>query len=80
MKTAPEFNTREGLTLALSYLVDPSDVECPICGPGEIEVVAFVESNRLEDSVEFTAPEGDYTVILYCHGCGRAAALDLSPS
>jgi hypothetical protein len=25
-----------------------------------------------------TAPDDDYTVVLYCHACGRAAARDLS--
>ena len=74
-----EFDMQDGLALALSYLDDPSSVPCPTCGPEAIEVVAFLEARSIErGSVVPTVPEGDYTVVLYCHGCGRAAALDLS--
>lgn len=75
----PEFSTEEGMSLALSYLDDPSDVECPTCGPGRMEVVCFLDASSIGDgSVVPKLPEGDYTVVLYCHQCGRAAALDLS--
>jgi hypothetical protein len=54
-------------------------VPCPRCGPGRIEVVCYLDARcREEGTVIPTAPENDYTVVLYCHGCGRAAALDLS--
>lgn len=77
--TAPEFDTEEGLSLALSYLEDPSDVPCPKCGPDSIEVVCYLDARNMENGrVVPTAPEDDYTVVLYCHACGRAAALDLS--
>jgi hypothetical protein len=77
--TAPEFDTEEGLSLALSYLEDPSDVPCPRCGGGVIEVVCYLDAGSMEKGrVVPTSPEDDYTVVLYCHGCGRAAALDLS--
>jgi hypothetical protein len=77
--TAPEFDTEEGLALALAYLENPSDVPCPKCGDGVIEVVCFLDARNMEEGrVVPTAPEDDYTVVLYCHGCGRAAALDLS--
>ena len=75
----PEFDTREGLALALAYLEDPSNVPCPRCGPGAMEVVAYLEAKSMERGEAVpTVPEGDYTVVLYCHECSRAAALDLS--
>ena len=74
-----EFDMQDGLALALAYLDDPSSVPCPKCGPEAIEIVAYVEAQSIErGSVVPTNPEGDYTVVLYCPGCGRAAALDLS--
>lgn len=74
-----EFDMSEGLALALSYLEDPADVPCPRCGPGVMEVVCYLDAHSVErGAVEPTSPEGDYTVVLYCHECGRAAALDLS--
>lgn len=77
--TAPEYDTEEGLALALSYLEDPSAVPCPKCGPGQIEVVCYLDARNMEQGrVVATSPENDYTVVLYCHSCGRAAALDLS--
>lgn len=79
-KNMPEYSSAEGLALALSYLDDPSDVPCPQCGPGTMEVVAYLDAGGIEDGVVRAAdPEGDYTVVLYCHECSRAAALDLSP-
>lgn len=75
----PEFDMEEGLALALSYLENPADVPCPRCGPDQIEVVCYLDARSMErGSVVPTPPEQDYTVVLYCHGCGRAAALDLS--
>ncbi len=77
----PEFDMQDGLSLALSYLEDPSNVPCPHCGPGTIEVVAFLDAPSMERGTAVpTKPDGDYTVVLYCHSCGRAAALDLSRS
>ncbi|MBI4544362.1 MAG: hypothetical protein HY703_04120 [Gemmatimonadetes bacterium] len=73
------FDVKDGLALALAYLEDPSDVPCPRCGPNVVEVVCFLDAPGMErGDVVRSAPEGDYTVILYCHSCGRAAALDLS--
>lgn len=74
-----EFHMQDGLALALSYLEDPSSVPCPYCGPGVIEVLCYVDARSMEEGTVIpTTPEGDYTVVLYCHGCGRAAALDLT--
>jgi|GEM_PF-530744 len=74
-----EFDMQDGLSLALSYLEDPSNVPCPHCGPDTIEIVAFLDAKGMERGAAIpTRPEGDYTVVLYCHRCGRAAALDLS--
>ena len=79
-KNMPEYDSGEGLALALSYLDDPSDVPCPRCGPDTMEVVAYLDGGGIEDGVVRAAdPDGDYTVVLYCHECSRAAALDLSP-
>ncbi|NIP78084.1 MAG: hypothetical protein GWM90_02310 [Gemmatimonadetes bacterium] len=76
----PEFDSTEGIALALSYLDDPGDVACPRCGRGTIEVVAYLDATGIEEGlVRPSDPDGDYTVVLYCHGCKRAAALDLSP-
>ena len=76
---APELNMEEGLSLALAYLEDPSDVPCPQCGPEKMEVICYLDARSMErGAVVPTSPEDDYTVVLYCHGCGRAAALDLS--
>lgn len=75
----PEFDMEDGLALALAYLDDPSNVPCPRCGPGTIEVVAFLDAEGMSRGSAIPAPpEGNYTVVLYCHNCGRAAALDLS--
>jgi hypothetical protein len=77
--TTREFDTDEGLSLALSYLEDPSSVPCPRCGPDTIEVVCYLDARSMEEGNVIPAqPEDDYTVVLYCHECGRAAALDLS--
>ncbi len=76
----PEYTNAEGLSLALNYLHDPSDVPCPTCGPGTMEVIAYLDVDGIQDGVVRAAePDGDYTVVLYCHDCKRAAALDLSP-
>ncbi|MBI4408535.1 MAG: hypothetical protein HY561_02425 [Gemmatimonadetes bacterium] len=74
-----EFDMKDGLALALAYLEDPSNVPCPRCGPNTIEVIGYLDAGRMAQGEAIpAAPENDYTVILYCHGCGRAAALDLS--
>jgi hypothetical protein len=76
---APEFDLQDGMALARAYLDDPSNVPCPHCGPGTIEVVCFLDARSMERGAAVpTSPDGNYTVILYCHSCGRAAALDLS--
>ena len=41
--------------------------------------LAYLDAGALEKgSGVLSSPDGDYTVVLYCHKCGRAAALDLS--
>lgn len=75
----PEFDMQDGLALALAYLEDPSSIPCPRCGPDMMEVVCFLDARGVDGGVAVpTAPDGDYTVVLFCHNCGRAAALDLS--
>ncbi len=81
VKGLAEFGIADGMELALSYLEDPGDIACPICGPGSVEVMAYLESGHMRSGILApAAPEGDYTVVLYCHGCARAAALDFSPA
>jgi len=77
--TAREYDMKEGLALAVSYLEDPSAVPCPRCGPGTMEVVCFRDARSMgQGNVMPPGARDEYTVVLYCHGCGRAAALDLS--
>lgn len=74
-----EFTTQDGLALALSYLEDPSDVPCPRCGPGTVEIVCYLDSSSVDLGKALpTSPDRDYMVVLYCHGCARAGAVDLS--
>ena len=78
-KEQRDFDLSEGLALAVAYLDDPSDVPCPTCGPGQMEVVCYLDASSMEQGdVTPISPDGDYTVVLFCHKCGRAAALDLS--
>jgi len=70
------FTDAEALELLLAYRRDPSDVPCPRCGPGTIEVLGFVEPVADEDGyAALTAPEGEYAAALYCHGCRRAIGI-----
>ncbi len=75
-----QFTRREGLGLTLSYMHDPAAVPCPRCGPGTIEVAAFLDAEGAERGVFRAAePEGEYTVLLFCHDCRRSGALHLRP-
>lgn len=77
----PAFDTAEGLSLAVSYLEDPSSVECPRCGPDHIQVVAYLDAQALHEGEKVPAsPDGDYAVILYCQGCRQGAALSFEAS
>ena len=69
----------DGLALTLAYLEDPSSVPCPTCGSETVEVIDFVDPASIGNRPPVrVSPEGDYAVILYCHGCERAAAIRLS--
>jgi hypothetical protein len=73
------YTALEGLSLTLGYLDDPSDVECPSCGPGHIEILGYVDPAALSEGVlRMIEPEDDYSVLLRCHKCERAAALHLT--
>lgn len=75
-EASKEFDTAEGLSLAVSYLHDPSDVECPRCGPDRIQVVAYLDAQALHEGNQVhVTPDDDYAVILYCRGCRQGAAL-----
>jgi hypothetical protein len=74
----PAFDPHEGMSLTLAYLADPSNVPCPRCGPGHIEVIGYVENGSLAAGAPRSAsPDRDYTVVLICHGCRSGAALEL---
>ena len=73
------FSAAEGLSLTLGYLEDPSSVECPSCGAGQVEIVAYVDPDALASGkVVKINPDSDYAVLLLCHGCTRAAAIHLT--
>ena len=73
------YSPAEGLSLTLGYLEDPSNIECPTCGFDRIEVVGYVDAGSLDaGDPHLISPDRDYSVILFCHGCERAAALHLS--
>lgn len=75
---ATPFDVRDASAMALEYLRDPSDVHCPTCGPGTVEVVAFLDPDALEAGRPIrTDPTGDYVVVLHCHGCRRASGLQI---
>lgn len=75
------FGTMEGLALAVSYLSDPSAVECPRCGEGSIQVVAYLDAQALHEGRQVECPpDGDYAVVLYCRSCEQGAALSFEAS
>lgn len=79
LSSPSEFSGDDGVAMAMAYLDDPSDVPCPHCGPETIEVVCYLDSTSVRTgSAITTAPEGRYMVVLFCHGCSRAGAVDLS--
>jgi len=72
------WSSADGLALTLAYLEDPSAVPCPTCGSDTVEVVDFVDPSSLGGGPPVRiAPDGDYAVIVYCHGCERAASIRL---
>jgi hypothetical protein len=73
------YTALEGLSLTLGYLDDPSNVECPSCGPGHIEILGYVDPTALsQGTLRMVDPEDDYSVLLRCNHCERAAALHLT--
>ncbi len=77
----PEFDTAEGISLAVSYLDNPSDVVCPRCGPNHIEIVAYLDAEALKRGRRVaTSPEGSYAVVLFCRSCEQGAALSFRPA
>lgn len=69
---AGPFTDVEALVLQMSYETDPSAVECPTCGPDQIEVVAYIEPQLLGDGwATVTPPVGVYAPVIYCRGCRK---------
>lgn len=70
------FSDAEALELLMAYRKDPSNLDCPLCGPSTIEVLAFIEPD-IDPSgfASVTDPEGDYAAALYCHTCHRAIGI-----
>ncbi len=70
------FTDAEALALLLAYRRDPSNLVCPLCGPGTIEVLAFIEPEIDPNGfASVTDPEGEYAAALYCHTCHRAIGI-----
>ena len=70
------FSDAEALELLMAYRKDPSNVPCPMCGPGNIEVLAFIEPQIDPNGfASVTDPEGEYAAALYCHTCFRAVGI-----
>jgi hypothetical protein len=70
------FTDIEALNLLMAYRRDPSDVPCPTCGPGKIEVLAFIDPQIDPDgSATICKPEGSYAVAVFCHACRKAIGL-----
>lgn len=76
---AGTFSEYEAQKLFVAYRKDPSSVLCPRCGPGTIEVLAFIEPGIDTNGLgTVTEPQGVYAVAIYCHKCRCALGL-LSP-
>jgi hypothetical protein len=72
------YSPEEISALSRHYINDPSNVPCPKCGPRTIEVVCFLDTEAMQRGAAIqVSPDRTYTVMLYCHCCGRSAALDL---
>jgi hypothetical protein len=70
------FTDAEALELLIAYRRDPSDLSCPLCGPGCMEVLGFIEPHLDDEGfANVKAPAGDYAVALYCHTCSRAIGI-----
>lgn len=75
------FSDAEALELLLAYRKDPSNLPCPLCGPGTIEILAFIEPQiDPEGFASVTNPEGEYAAALYCHSCLRAIGILAGPT
>jgi hypothetical protein len=72
------YSQGDNILLTRSYLDDPSNVKCPSCGAGTIEVVDYVDPATVNKNPRQVSPDNEYTVLLYCHRCERGAALHLS--
>lgn len=70
------FSDAEALELLMAYRKDPSNVPCPLCGPDQVEVLAFIEPEIDPNGfASVTEPEGEYAAALYCHSCSRAVGI-----
>ena len=70
------FTDAEALELLMAYRKYPSNVPCPMCGPGNSEVLAFIEPQIDPNGfASGTDPEGEYAADLYCHKCFRAVGI-----
>jgi hypothetical protein len=69
------FSDDEAVRLLLSYCYDPSNVQCPLCGPGTMQVLAFIEPKVEDGMATVRAPRGDYAAVLYCGDCKRTIGI-----
>lgn len=73
------FSDTDALYLMMAYRRNPADVPCPKCGPGEIEVLAFIEPSLDKDNyAQIRDPNGEYAAALYCHKCKRSIGILIS--
>lgn len=70
------FREFEQVQIAAYYMRDPSNVPCPSCGLGTIEVTAFTKTEQTFDGIyEPTSPEGEYAFFVYCHKCHKSIGI-----
>lgn len=76
MSFSGSYTTPEAHRLLMSYQRDPSNVSCPYCGEGTIEILAFIDPYTNGDGyAEVKDPEGEYAAAIYCHRCRRGIGL-----
>lgn len=73
------FGDDEILGLRTEYQRDPTDLRCPHCHPGAMEVVDFVEPEPDRKGFAVLAePRGLYVVLLRCMHCRRSGSMTVA--
>jgi hypothetical protein len=89
-KSAEPFDEMDLEILLNEYFEDPSHLICPNCGDWDcdtsnkvsVEVITFVDTldYTKSKSIRKKDPEDEYSALVYCHECGKGAALHLDDS